>query len=116
MYPFRSGLPSPGPAPGHDFYLSRATMFRHEFSSAEHGRRLDLYARSHGRGNCDPIDEGPLGARGLSLGDRVRKCLDVLDQFLLRKRRLADARMDDAGFFDPELDRPALGALDRIRN
>src|SRR5256885_5193594 len=39
-------------------------LFRHEVSSAEHGRRLDLYARSHGRGNCDPIDKGPLGARG----------------------------------------------------
>src|SRR5258708_46300 len=73
--------------------------------------RLDLHARSHGRGDRDALDVGTLGAGRLRLGDRIRERLDVLDQLLLGKRRLADTGLHDAGLPDPELDPAALGAL-----
>src|SRR5262249_51658625 len=42
------------------------------------------------------------------------KGLDVLDQFLLRERGLADPSLDDPGLFDAEFDGAPLGPFDGI--
>src|SRR5437868_14904476 len=78
----------------------------------EQGARLDLYARAHAGGNRDALDIGALGTAGLGLGDRVRERLDVLHQLLFGERRLADTGLHNAGLFDAEFHRTALGALD----
>ena len=76
-------------------------------------RRLHLHARPHGRGHRDAVDEGALGAGRLRLLHRIGEGLDVLHELLGRERRLADAGLHDAGLLHAELDRAALGALDR---
>src|SRR5690606_15318421 len=58
------------------------------------------------------FDVGALGARGLGFLDRVREGPDVLQQRLVGERGLAHARLEDAGLFDAELYRAALGGLD----
>src|SRR5438045_5268401 len=74
-------------------------------AAAKHGGRLDFDTRPHGRRDRDAVDEGAFGTRWLGLLHRVRERLDVLDELFRRKRRLADAGMDDPGLFDAELDR-----------
>ena len=73
------------------------------------GARIDLHARTHGRGHRDALDIGALGARRLGLGHGIDESDDVFDQLLLAERGLADRALDDAGLFDAELDRAALG-------
>src|SRR4051794_27404693 len=82
-------------------------------ASIEQRRGVDLHARSHRRGHRDALDVGALRAGGLGLGHRIGERLDVGHELVLGERGLADAGLHDAGLLDPELDRAALGALDR---
>src|SRR5690606_38576039 len=58
-------------------------------------RRVDLYARPHGRGNRHALDVVALGANRLRLDDSVCESLDVFFQSLGVEGSLADAGMDD---------------------
>src|SRR5690606_31728772 len=76
-------------------------------------RRVDLYARPHGRGNRHALDVVALGANRLRLDDSVCESLDVFFQSLGVEGSLADAGMDDTSLLDAEFDGAALGGLDR---
>src|ERR1700730_14977854 len=58
----------------------------------------------------------PLSAWRLGLLHRIREGLDIFHQFLGVKRRFSDTGLNNTGFFDAELDRAALRALDRGRD
>src|SRR3954447_5079605 len=92
---------------------AHANRSRKYLSRAEHARRIDLYARPHGRGDGDALNIGALGASRLRLGDRIRKSADVLDELPVIEGCLADAGVHDARLLDAELDRAALGGSDR---
>ena len=56
----------------------------------------------------------PLAPAGFAFCTASAKALMFCHQLVGRERCLADAGLDDAGLLDAELDRAALGALDRI--
>src|SRR5262245_8706201 len=73
---------------------------------------LDPWAHS-GR-NRHTVDVMALSPRRLRFLHSIRKGLDVLDQFVLRERGLADTGLHDARFLHAELDGTALGAFHRV--
>jgi hypothetical protein len=79
-------------------------------------RRVDLEARSHGRGQGDALDVGALGAGRTWPLQSVHIGLHVGFEGFLGEGGLADAAVRDAGLLDAELDRAALGVLDRLRD
>ena len=89
---------------------------RSAVDGAHDGRRIDLHARPHRRGDGDALDVVPLGARGLRLGDRIGEGADVLGELVGIEGCLADAPMHDAGLLDAELDRAALRGAHRARD
>ena len=66
---------------------------------------------AHRRADGDLLDVLALGARRLGLDQRVEQRVEIGAQVLRRERRLADARMDDAGLLDAIFDLAALGRL-----
>src|SRR5262245_6143716 len=77
-----------------------------------HARGFNFYARPHGGGNGDPVDKLALGALWLGFLHGIRERPDVFHELVGRKRSFADARVDDAGLLDAELDGAALRSLD----
>src|SRR5260370_18046784 len=73
-----------------------------------HARRFDLYARPHGGGDGDAVDELALGALRLCLLYRICESPDVLHELVRRKRSLADPAMDNAALLDAH---PATAAF-----
>src|ERR1700726_2774992 len=75
--------------------------------------RINLDPRTYGRGYRDTLNIGALSALRLGLGHRIHECNDVFNKFLLREGGFAHAALDDPGFLDAKLHRPALRGLDR---
>src|SRR5579863_307528 len=74
-------------------------------------RQLQFEAGSHRRAQADLLDEGALDTRRLRPADRAYESAYILEDGLLRKTCLADARLHDAGFFRAKLDLTAFGRL-----
>src|SRR5207249_5194942 len=72
--------------------------------------------RTHSRRNRHFLDERALGALRLRLENGIDESFDIAGDLLFREARFANARLDDTGLLDAELNRTALGRLDGRRH
>src|SRR5208283_3568087 len=93
---------------------SRNTIFTNpETNLSDRDRRgIDFDARTHGRGNRNPLDIRAFGALRLGLGHGVHESGDVFDKFFRREGGFAHAPLDNTRFLNTKLDGAALRRLD----